>query len=191
MEHLLKFTDEEKITLIRSRKASIPELNALSKDDDWVVRWNVAAYLMTPVDILKSLSKDKDWFVKMAVIENPNVTVDIIEDVAKDIIDKSIINDKFLNKLIQSIVKNEKTPAYLLERLSKSDDAYTRWYLAGNINTPIEILKELSNNNEIKPIKEAVIINPSVTTEILKDMLKNESKETKLLIKMVLEERGI
>ena len=74
-----------------------------------------------------------------------------------------------------SVAGNINTPVNLLEFLSNDSDALVRKSVAKNPNTPLRILKKLANDSDAL-VRESVSENPKCTHEIKETIFKNFAK---------------
>jgi len=76
------FNEKMKLTYISTTPENI--LRELAKDNEWVIRYNVAKHPNTPKDLLRQLAKDTDEGVRRHVAENPNTSEKVLRNLAKD-----------------------------------------------------------------------------------------------------------
>ena len=125
----------------------------------------------TPVDVLYELSKDESF----NVIRNPITPMKLIIEMMED---KSNRSD---------IARSNRVSKDILIELSKDENWRVRENVAKNPNTPIEVLNELSKDNELvnpygdkeiekKPIvKLGVLDNKNITSDILESLSKDKN----------------
>jgi hypothetical protein len=66
-----------------------------------------------------------------------------------------------------------KTDRYMLDALSRDEDAYVRFYVIGNENVSVEMLERLSEDKKVL-VRSGVVGSRNVSVEIL-ERLKNDS----------------
>lgn len=109
-------------------------LKRMSRDEDSMVRADVAENPFTPQEVLEELLNDPVEFVTYNMSCNPKAPADILRKiVAKGIGLKNVAN-------------NPNAPLDVLEVLMKSDDNETRMYLTFNEHLTINMLKELAKD---------------------------------------------
>jgi ABC-type transporter MlaC component len=79
-------------------------LQQLAKDDDTLVRSEVARNPNTPVQLLQQLAKDDDTLVRSEVARNPNTPVELLQQLAKD--DHEVVRRAAKPTLIEKKLKS-------------------------------------------------------------------------------------
>jgi hypothetical protein len=82
-----------------------------------------------------------------------------------------------INKLIAS---SKNASAQTLEKLSRSDDRLTRECVAGNPNTPLDILNNLADEYPV-----ALLLNPAFHLSVLKDPIFSKNLHGANLVKIL------
>lgn len=131
-------------------------LETLSKDTDTGVRINVVRNPNTSIDTLKAMTTDPSSLIRSNVARSRRDSLDeVFEILAKDI--EPIIR--------QDVAENLYTPGYILETMTKDNNLGVLMELAGNVNTPIKILKKLALSL-YSAVRRRIIYNKSATDEI-------------------------
>jgi len=100
---------EEKIRLARDIGVTEEELEKLSRDEDWRVRWEIAQNPNTSGETLAKLSEDADDSVRFHVAKNPHTSVKVLTKLSEDA-------DEAVRK---NVADNPNTSNSALERLSR------------------------------------------------------------------------
>ena len=132
----------------------------------------------TPVDVLYELSKDESF----NVIRNPSTPMKIILEMMED---KS--NRRY-------IASSDRVSKDILIELSKDENWRVRENVAKNPNTPIEVLNELSKDNELvhphddigrekePKVKLGVLDNKNITSDILESLSKDKNDKVRRIV---------
>ncbi len=119
----------------------------------------------TMVDLLRDIATNPvDMGARWAVAKNPHTPVEVLRLLSKDAI----------NLVRALIATNPGTPSDVLETFF-SDEKIVRDGLSGNPNTPLKLLKILSDDND-KMVRMRLAENPSASKEIL-EKLQSDSDE--------------
>lgn len=76
----------------------------------------------------------------------------------------------------------------IIKILSKDPKPYIRMHVAGNINTPIEILEELAKDSD-GSVRLGVINNINISTELLEELAKDSDYNLSSLAKQALSKK--
>lgn len=121
-------------------------LRELAKDEESLVRQEVALNKNTPIDILRKLADDGYYWVHRGVASNPNTPVDILRELAE--------NEKIGIRM--GVASNTSTPVDVLRKLANDEDPLVRMFTRGNPNTPDMNGEDNYNLNDSKFNKEKV-----------------------------------
>jgi 3-methyladenine DNA glycosylase AlkC len=146
-------------------------LEALAKDEHWVVRSSVAGNPNTPVAVLDALAQEWDQYVPIAVAENPNTPVALLETLVRG--DEGVSG---------SVAKNPNTPIAVLEALAKDDAPYVRGSVAQNPNTPIavlDVLLEALANDDASHVRRVVAQNPNAPVALFEALANDEASDVR------------
>jgi len=135
---LMKLLAESKNEQVRTELAqnsrlTLDLITLLSTDKVKQVQSSIAENPSTPPEILMSLSKekDKDLDIKSSLAKNPHTPPFILEELMN------------FDELKSDIAQNPSSPQNVLKELAIDDDPQIRRYVAGNQNTPADVLKDL------------------------------------------------
>ena len=117
------------------------------------------------VQALSELAKDEEWSVRRVVTENPNTTEEIFSELAKT---KDIDQDYIVRA---GVAINTKSPKILV-KLATDEDVSVRALVAENINTPKEVLSELSKDVYVV-VRRAVASNVNTPEGVLFKLLED------------------
>ncbi len=174
---LLKRLSVDKNENVRSAIAqnqiTPPEiLKILASDNGYMVRYNVALNPTTPPEALATLAKDDYYMIRARVASNRNAPPELLKGLASDESDEA----RFSAVLNLSAPLDSVFRIKLLKSLgTKADEyGYGRGFLGQNPDTPVEILKYLSEEKN-HVVRSGVAENPAVPLGILKVLAKEES----------------
>ena len=131
-------------------------LETMVNDESYEVRRAIAKHAKF-ASILKRMSRDEEDMVRADVAENPFTPQEVLEELLNDpeayVIDNMACNPKapadILRKIVakgiglKHVANNPNAPLDVLEVLMKSDDDEVRAYLSLNEHLTIDMLKEL------------------------------------------------
>jgi len=164
----------------------------LSNDEDPKVRENLARNPKIELKLLAILASDSIADVRLSVVYNKKVNTKILS--------------KFINEPIDNIrwlvSTKEKTPLEVLEAFSNDENLNIRSNIAGHENVSPELLRKLSEDpasevrikvaqNKLTPtdilwkyvesnrFNYALLVNPSLTTEMVMKLIKSGNDEFK------------
>lgn len=84
----------------------------------------------------------------------------------------------------QFVARNRSCPVDVLLALSRTmsaEDVVMRYYIAGNPNTPLEVLRTLVRDQDLS-VRCAVARNPSATDELLGSLVDDVSEDVRLAL---------
>ena len=147
-------------------------LKILASDIGYMVRYNVAQNPATPPEALVTLAKDDYYMIRARVAYNRNAPPELLKDLASDENDEV----RFSAVLNPSAPLDSAFRIKLLKSLgTKADEyGYGRGFLGQNPETPVEILKFLSEDKN-HVVRSGVAENPATPFDILKVLAKEES----------------
>jgi hypothetical protein len=156
----------------------------LSKDEDPKVRESLAANPKIELKLLAELASDPITKVRLAVVNNKKVNTRILS--------------KFINEQNDDIrwrvSLQPKAPLEILEAFINDENLYTRANIAGHENVSADLLRKLSDDLSFQ-VRAQVAQNKSTPTDILMnyaesgrydyDLLINPSLTTEMLMKLI------
>ena len=122
-----------KRTLARDPQSSPELLEALSRDEADVVRWEVAKNPSTPLHVLEELAYHDDEFVRTGVALNPSAPPHLLE----------VLAQSAELGVRAAVAANPNTPPSLLEAMLEDDAPLVREGLSRNRNAPVAILVKI------------------------------------------------
>ena len=155
----------DKMEMAESAETSSYVLKQLATDDNRFIRKAVAENKNTPAEVLKLLVADTYAGVRESVARNPNATAEVlsclVSDYSEIIRNAIVLSPNVTDKILMELLKNDNKDndnAFMVARCEKasptiltyifehvdSDDYSVMRRLARNPNTPIEILRALS-----------------------------------------------
>ncbi|MDJ0746812.1 MAG: hypothetical protein QNJ32_26120 [Xenococcaceae cyanobacterium MO_167.B27] len=150
------------------------KLRRLAKDSNVRVRNSVASNPNTPLDILQIKSRDDNYAVRNSVARNLKTPTEILELLARD----------SRSEVRQNVARNLKTPTKILELLANDSEKKVRDSLSVNPNTPKTILESYGNpNNRDYLLVGCIAGNPNTPIDVLKSLLTYSDKSRKSLAK--------
>ena len=156
--------------VVSNPNCSVDILEKLSKDESTYVVGCVISNSNTPIELIKKFVSHKDEDVRRSVAQNSRGDIEILKILVKD-------SDSYVRKTIANPDNSDdessnKIPVEILEILAVDEEADVRAAVAENINTPVELLSQLSKDKNLdrycsyKAIT-AVVNNPNTPKEAL------------------------
>ena len=141
-----QLSDSERIALARDAH-TVPEiLEALAKDDDYLVTSYVADNSNTPGEALELLARDESADIRMSVAANPNTPVKTLQELSKD---QTLA-------VQEGLASNPNTPAEVLLTLSKHENNFVKVAVLQNPSSPVAALNLLTRDENRKVREEAI-----------------------------------
>lgn len=133
------------------------------------VQRSVAGNPNTPADILKELSQVKNEEIRRDVAGNPNTPAETLYQLSRD-----------ENELVRrNITKNPNAPADIVKAIeNRIGEMNTNIRLAGNPSTSVDVLRELSQEDNIK-IRKGIAKNPSTPADVLLELSRDNIEREK------------
>ena len=150
-------SDEGKINLASSKKATSETLAKLAKEKNEYVRAAVAENENTTSETLFALAKDKSDDVRQNVAGNPNSSIETFKVLARD---KDDLTRRF-------IAGREDIPEEVLRILLKDSDAWVRSAIAENKSASEGILEVLSRDPE-SSVRDLALKNNSLSDDSIR-----------------------
>lgn len=135
---------------------------------------------------------DEPFDVIMEMAKDPNGSPEVLEQIFQyvcNLLSDDSIPWRFSNvaELLNALATNSNTPSEILESIVKTDFSQipksemgrVLCGIAGNLNTPIDILAELANSNN-KNIKYHVTENPNTPISILQKLANDDSEDVRV-----------
>jgi hypothetical protein len=136
-------------------------------------------YSDTMVELLSDIAKNKvDMGARWAVAKNPHTPVEVLR----------LLADDEVNLVRALVATNPSTPPEILEKFF-SDEKIVRDGLSGNPNTPVKLLKILSDDND-KMVRMRLAENPKAPKEILVGLTKDDDPNVSKAAEVNLKERA-
>jgi hypothetical protein len=135
-------------------------------------------YSDTMVELLTDISKNSvDMGARWAVAKNPHTPVEVLRHLAQDEIN-----------LVRALVAtNPSTPSDVLEKFF-SDEKIVRDGMSGNPNTPVKLLKILSDDSD-KMVRMRLAENRAAPKEVLEQLLEDGDPNVAKAAEVNLKER--
>jgi len=171
----VKEKQEEKKTA-QDVKRSINELEVLAKDEDELIREDVAKDLNCSEELFKKLATDDCWFVKYAVEHNENCP-EYIKTELKLSREKlwrehqgrlPILNDDEKMELASA----DDVPAHVLRELAEARVYEVRASVAMNRNTSEDVLRQLATD-PVSFVREGLAENRNTPEDVLRSLAKD------------------
>ncbi len=135
-----------------------PPDKAVHYDDDCDMRLAVAFNPLTSetqrIEYLQqalSSGGDNIWHIRGYIAKNPNTPVSVLEQIAQ----RGAIDTK-------NVAENPNAPVNIIRQAAQQYDCSTLRLVAKNLNTPVDLLKELVLNRGKEGVREAALKNPSL-----------------------------
>ena len=165
---ILQVLSKDKNEDVRASVASNPNcsvdiLEKLSNDKSTTVLWEVIGNSNAPIELIKKFVSHKDKSVRHSVAQNSRGDIEILKILVKD-------SDSYVRNTIAD--ESRKVPVEILEILAVDEEAGIRATVAKNINTPAELLSQLSKDKDLDKYSyykaiTAVVNNPNTPKEAL------------------------
>jgi len=155
-------------------------LETFSKDSDQLVRIAVARNQSTPDFVLDALSKDDSLYVRMEVADNPRTPSSSLEMLAQDPRDSNSIIKKI-------ILSNPRTPVYLLDKFSTSEDFFFDYFreisnnYMGVNDSKLTYFREIVSQNTSLSIFNLEILSKDLDNNVRLGVAKNTSTPIQVL----------
>jgi len=143
-------------------------LKKLAKDENRIVKGEVAENPNTPPETLKKLAKDESRHIRSEIALNPNTPKPALEKLSKDEREAVIVN----------VASNPELPISILKRLSNNESWRVRRKIIKNPKTPKQILEKYSED-ESPFVREQLALSPKASKSALKKLAKDERWQTK------------
>jgi predicted DNA-binding WGR domain protein len=174
-QEILQVLSKDKNNNVRANVVSNPNcsvdiLDKLSNDESTYVLGCVIGNSNTPIELIKKLVYHKDEDVRTSVAQNSRGDIEILKILVKD--SESYVRKTIANPDNSDDESSNKIPVEILEILAVDEEADVRAAVAENINTPAELLSQLSKDKNLdrycsyKAIT-AVVNNPNTPKEAL------------------------
>ena len=167
-ERLVYNTDDDLLKInVAQNTDSIEIIKYLSEDPSVLVRLNVAYNENTPADILHKLAFVKSNLkIRRGVVSNPNTSKETFKGLIK------------FKSMWADLARISDDPKLLRQLASNDNSTSTRYSLADNQNTPVEVLIDLAKDPSAK-IRARVCHNQNIPSEVLMDLVKDPSDKVR------------
>ncbi|VEP17727.1 hypothetical protein H1P_6390003 [Hyella patelloides LEGE 07179] len=135
----------------------------------------------TTPEKLEKLARNKDYQTRKYVAGNPNTPVIVLEKLGAEFPEEITNNPIFYLLLLEnpesefvrlSLARSSTTEPKTLVKLAESNDFNLLYAIAGNLNTPLDILEKLS---EILSLQVGIAANPQTPLSILKKLASSKN----------------
>ncbi|PHJ53887.1 hypothetical protein VF14_35555 [Nostoc linckia z18] len=165
-----------KVGAVQNPNTPVETLRQLAREQDLGLLKIITRNPNIPSDILESLSQNPDQTVRIQVAQHPNTPLAVVKELVNDTdmhvanAATEVIREKQGEYITQTVRKNPKTPAHVLEKLLQKDPRT----VCEHPNTPPEILLEFSQSVH-REMRECVARNPNAPVSILENLADDES----------------
>ncbi len=169
-----------KVGAVQNPNTPVETLRQLAREQDLGLLKIVTRNPNIPSDVLESLSQNPDQTVRIQVAQHPNTPLAVVKELVNDTdmhvanAATEVIREKQGEYTTQTVRKNPKTPAHVLEKLLQKDPRT----VCEHPNTPPEILLEFSQSVH-REMRECVARNPNAPVSILENLADDESSNVR------------
>ena len=134
---------DERVRVAKCRTTSREVLAALACDDDTYVREEVARNPNTPPETLLQLAQPhQTWYTRWCVAKNPSACVEAL----------TLLSYDDIEDIRCMVARRNDVPVDLLRRFAEDDHFFVRMDVVHNSITPMEILADLTHDED-EPIR--------------------------------------
>ncbi|MEA5550064.1 hypothetical protein VB713_03550 [Anabaena cylindrica UHCC 0172] len=177
---LLNLTQDEnlnvRLILVRHRSSQIEILKRLAQDKSELVRAEVAGNKNTPPDILRGFVEDSDRNVKISALKNPNLPGELLSQAMSQIQNENAIESILRGQAVTG-KRNSQMPADVLEQLSRHPKDAIR-YLVATYSTASTATLERLAFDKYELVRNTVAGNPNTPPNILIEMARYDALTT-------------